>query len=162
MSKITELLIKFAQEEQAEHKEYLKDFSTATMAHLVQGGLDREKAASITKEACLRDETLVKSVNRAFVLEKVAEYIDQLESDNAKLQVKISEMPVEKQAEEQPEAMKKLASIGFTAEEMESLKDIPESVLDKVAAVGSQPWELGHGAGPRVDNVDPLLSWILT
>lgn len=67
MSKITELLIKFAQEEQAEHKEYLKDFSTATMAHLVQGGLDREKAASITKEACLRDETLVKSVNRAFV-----------------------------------------------------------------------------------------------
>ena len=163
MSTIVESLQTYAEQEKKAHQEYIKDFSTATIAHLVQGGVSRDKAAGLAKEACMRDETLIKSINRALILEKVAEYINSLESEVAKLQVKIDEMPVEKTAGEKEGTAvdDRLAALGLTSEELEALQDVPTTVLDKVASVVSRPWDLGKGVGPAVLNKDPLLAWIM-
>lgn len=162
MSKISEQLIKYAQEEKQAHEEYVKDFSSATIAHLMQGGVEKEKALLLTKEACLRDENLVKSISKAVVLEKVAAYITAIEEENLKLQAKISTQADEKQAEEMPEHLKKLAQLGFSDDELEALKDVPGKVLEKVAGAAGEPWEMGKGVGPAVQKTDPLLDWILS
>lgn len=163
MSKVSEQLVKYAQEEKKAHEEYIKDFSTSTIAHLVKGGVERLKAGVIVKEALLRNSELTSSVGRANILEKTAQYIEVLEEENIKLQVKISTASpvVEKQAEI-PEHLKKLAQLGFTPEELEAMKDVPEKVLEKVADTAGQPWELGKGVGPAVEKTDPLLDWILS
>lgn len=161
MSKISEQLIKYAQEEKQAHEEYIKDFTSSTIAHLVEGGVDEKKAQLLAKEACLRDESLIKSVSRAVVLEKTAEYIQALEEENVKLQAKISVQPIEKEAE-QPEHLKKLAQLGFSDEELEALKDVPSKVLEKVAGAAGEPWEMGKGVGPAVKQMDPLLEFILS
>jgi len=163
MSKVSEQLIKYAQEEKKAHEEYIKNFSTTTIAHLLQGGVDREKAILITKEAILRDAELTESISRANILEKTAQYIDSLEEENVKLAAKISTSPVkDEQAETIPEHLKKLANLGFTKEELEAMKDVPEKVLEKVADTAGQPWELGKGVGPAVNKMDPLLEFILS
>lgn len=162
MSKISEQLVKYAQEEKQANEEYIQDFSSVTIAHLVQGGVARDKAMLLVKEAVLRKEDLVKSITRANVLEKTAKYIEALEEENVKLQAKIStESPEQTKQAEIPESHKKLAALGFSPEEIEAMKDVPEKVLEKVADVTSQPWELGRGVGPAVKEMDPLLSFIL-
>lgn len=162
MSKISEQLIKYAQEEKQAHEEYIRDFSATTIAHLIDGGVDKEKAALLTKEACLRDENLVKSINRSLILEKTAEYIEALEAENAKLTARISTQDtVEKQAET-PEHLKKLANLGFTQEELEAMKDVPEKVLEKVADTAGNAWEMGKPSGPGKPPMDPLLEFILS
>jgi peptidoglycan hydrolase CwlO-like protein len=163
MSKVTEILRNYAQEEKRAHEEYVKDFSASTIAHLVQGGVEREKANFLAKEACLRDEELVKAVNKSVILEKTAEYIEALENDVTKLSVKISTLSpesTEKQAEI-PESLKQLQKLGFTKEEIDHLQNAPVSLLEKVATRVSEPWELGRGSGPAVERMDPLLEFIL-
>lgn len=162
MSKISEQLLKYAQEEKQAHEEYVKDFSSATIAHLLQGGVDKDKAVLLAKEACLRDENLVSSVSKAVVLEKIAAYVSALEDENIKLQAKVQTSSTEKQAEEKPEHIKKLAQLGFTDEELETLKDVPSQVLEKVAGAAGEPWEMGKGVGPAHTKTDPLLDWILS
>jgi microsomal dipeptidase-like Zn-dependent dipeptidase len=163
MSKVSEQLFKYAQEEKKAHEEYIKDFSGATIAHLLQGGVGKEKAALLAKEACLRDENLVKSVSRAVILEKIAQYIEAVEEENVKLQAKISTQPSEKQAEDKlPPHLDKLAKMGYSKEEIEALKDVPDKVLEKVANAAAEPWEMGRGVGPAVKQMDPLLEFILS
>jgi uncharacterized protein YggU (UPF0235/DUF167 family) len=163
MSKVTEILRNYAQEEKRAHEEYVKDFSTSTIKHLVEGGVDREKANQITKEACLRDDNLKRSIAKAVILEKAAQYIDALEEENTKLQVKINESPVEKQAEtELPVHLRQLKNLGFSDEEIHALDGVPQTVIEKVAAAASEPYELGRGVGPAVDKMDPFLEFILS
>jgi hypothetical protein len=161
MSKISEQVLKYAQEEKQAHEEYIRDFTASTIAHLMQGGVDAEKAALLAKEACLKDDNLVKSVSKSVILEKVAQYIEALETENTKMAAKIETTPVEQKAE-RPEHLKKLAALGFTDEELDALENVPTDVMQKVASAASEPWEMGRGVGPAVDKTDPLLSWILS
>jgi hypothetical protein len=162
MSKVTEILRNYASQEKRAHEEYIREFSASSIKTLVQGGVDQAKASLITKEACLRNEGLKKAITKSIVLEKAAEYIEALESDIAKLQVKIVESPVEKQAETNlPAHLRQLQSLGFSEEEILALDGVPQTVIEKVAAVASEPHELGRGVGPAVKDMDPFLDWIM-
>lgn len=93
------------------------------------------------------------------VLEKTAAYVESLEALVDELQAKINTSP---ETEKQAEIHKKLGSIGFTEEEIEALSNVPEDLLNKVASVSSEPWELGKGVGFAREKTDPLLEWILS
>lgn len=163
MSKISEQLVKYAQEEKVAHEAYVKDFSTAAIAHLTQGGVGRDKAILLTKEACFRNSKLVASISKANILEKVAQYIEAIEDENIKLAAKIETQTTESKPIEMPEHLKKLAALGFSDEELKSMESVPTSVLEKVAktAENADEFGLGRGVGPRVAQMDPLLEFLL-
>lgn len=162
MSKIADSLKSYASVEKQAHEEYIKDFTAVAIAQLVQGGVDREQANLLAKEACFRNEELVKAIKHTNILEKVAEYLVSLEDEVANLQAKISTSPEqnEKQAEI-PEHLKKLSSLGFTDEEIEHLQSVPQSLIEKVAGAASEPWEMGRGVGASNQRMDPLLDFLL-
>lgn len=163
MSRISEQLRKYAQEETKVHGSYITDFTASTVAHLVQGGVDRTKAGLLAKEACLRDPDLVKSVSRSVILEKTAQYIESLEEENVKLAAKIDlDKDVEKKAEELPDSLKVFEKMGFSREEIELMRTVPDKVLEKLAAVQSEPWEMGKPSGMPTTQRDPLLDFILS
>jgi hypothetical protein len=163
MSKISEHLRTYAQEEKQAHESYIKDFTAATVAHLVQGGIDKGKASLLAKEACLRDPELIKSVSRAVILEKTAEYIESIEDENVKLAAKIDlSKEVEKKADELPEHLKVFEKMGFSKDEIEAMKDVPDKILEKLATVQSEPWEMGKPSGMPTPQRDPLLDFILS
>lgn len=164
MSKISEQLFKYAEEEKAAHLEYIHAFSATAINELVKGGVEREKALLLTKEACLRNTELTKSVTRFSVLEKTAQYIEAIEEENVKLAAKLETMTPEQKPVELPEHLKKLAALGFSDEELETMKGMPEKILEKMArtAESVDSFELGRPSGPRVDTMDPLLTFLLS
>lgn len=164
MSKISDKIKVYAEEEKRAHQEYITDYTASAVSHLVQGGVGRDQAVLLSKEACLRDEELVKSITRSIILEKTAEYIEALELKNSELEAKISIARPdsnEKQAEI-PEHLQKLAELGFTSEELTALQDVPKELVEKVAGMPDTAWEMGKPVGPSVAQDDPLLSWILS
>lgn len=163
MSKISEQLVKYAQEEKAAHEAYIRDFSATAIAHLTQGGVDRTKAILLTKEACLRNESVVASINKTNILEKVAQYIEAIEDENVKLAAKLESQTPEQKPVEVPEHFKKLAALGFTDEEMKTMEGVSTHVLEKIArtAESADEFGLGRGVGPRVANMDPFLEFLL-
>lgn len=164
MSKISEQLFKYAQEEKEAHLAYVKDFSTTAIAHLTQGGVDRDKAILLTKEACLRNGELKSSIQKAEVLEKIAQYIEAIEEENVKLAAKLETMTPEQKPVEMPEHMKKLAALGFTEDELKSMEGVAPAVLEKVArtAESADEFGLGRGVGPKVDKMDPFLEFLMS
>ena len=160
MSKISEQLLKYAQEEKQAHEEYIRDFAASTMAHLINGGVDKEKASLLAKEACLKDENLVKSISRANILEKTAQYIVALEEENVKLAAQV-ETDKEKEPE-LPAALKKFAEWGYSKEEIEALSGMPDKVLEKMANNFGRPDEMGRPSGVPGRSSDPLLDFILS
>lgn len=163
MSKISEQLKKYAQEEKQAHEAYIRDFTASTIAHLVQGGVDRTKAGLMAKEACLNDKELASSISKSVILEKTATYIESLEDETVKLAAKIeTDKAIEKKAEELPEHLKVFEKMGFSKEEIEAMKDVPDKVLEKLATVQSEPWEMGKPSGMPSTQRDPLLDFILS
>lgn len=163
MSKISEQLIKYAQEEKVAHQTYVKDFSSSAIAHLTQGGLDRTKAILLTKEACLRNTELVESVRKSDILEKIAKYVEAIEEDNVKLAAKLETIVPQQKPAEVSEHMKKLASLGFTEDEIKAMEGISPEMLEKVAksAEHADEFGLGRGVGPRVAVMDPFLEFLI-
>lgn len=163
MGKISEQLLKYAQEEKVAQQEYVKDFSAAAIKTLTEGGVEREKAILLAKEACLRNQELVKSVTKANILEKTAQYIEAIEEENVKLAAKVETQTNEQKPVEIDPHLKKLATLGFTQEELESMKDVPSQVLEKVArtAESAEEYSLGKGVGPAVDKMDPFLQFLI-
>jgi hypothetical protein len=165
MSKISEQLLKYAQEEKQAHEQYVKDFSTVAIAQLVQGGVERDKAIVLTKEACFRNSELVKSVTRANVLEKTAQYIEAIEEENVKLAAKLEAMPsTESKPVQIPEHIKKLAALGFSEDELQAMESVPTKVLEKVAKVAesADEFSLGKAAGLARPQTDPFLEFLLS
>lgn len=101
-----------------------------------------------------------KLIDLAEILEKTAAYVESLETKVAELEAKIITSPVGN--EKQAEMNKKLESIGFTPEEIGALSVVPESILDKVANISNEPWELGKGVGMQREKTDPLLEFLLS
>jgi Asp-tRNA(Asn)/Glu-tRNA(Gln) amidotransferase C subunit len=95
--------------------------------------------------------------NLADTLEKIAEYIDELEAENSTLEKSAAENP----KPYKNEVHEKLASIGFSEEEIEAMEQMPEAVMQKVASVADQPWSLGQAAGPKREKTDPFLEFLV-
>lgn len=161
MSNIPTLLKKTVEIEKTAQYEFIKDYTASTMAHLMKAGVAHEKAASIAREACLQNANLADIVKRAALLEKTAEYIEYLEKQ-------VSEMgtSIEKKAEaatvEVPEHLQKLASLGFSQEEISALSGVSDDLVEKVASAVSEPWSLGKAAGVSGMPSDPLLDFCLS
>jgi hypothetical protein len=164
MSKISEQLLKYAQDEKQAHEGYIRDFSATAIACLIQGGVAREKAILLTKEACLRNTELSQSIARFNILEKTAQYIEAVEEENIKLAAKLATQAPEQKPVEMPEHLKKLAALGFTQEEIDAMKSVPDKILEKMArtAETADSYELGRGVGPKIDKMDPLLEFLLS
>ena len=161
MTTIVEQLTTTAELEKKAYFEYVKSFSTAGISSLAKGGMSIDKASALVKEACLKDSRAVSMRNSSLMLEKTAEYVKTLENELGELKKFASEVETEKQIEEST-PMNKLASIGFTKEELAYINSLPEHLVTKVASIGSQPWEMGGGVGIPREKTDPLLEFILS
>lgn len=100
----------------------------------------------------------------ADALEKIAEYIEELETENSTLEKTATDVSAELKAAKpyKSEVHEKLASIGFTDEEIEAMDAMPDAVLTKMASVAEQPWSLGQAAGPKREKTDPFLEFLVS
>lgn len=98
--------------------------------------------------------------NLANALEKVAEYIVELETENESLEKSASVRPVVVDKDKE-ELHHKLASIGFTDEEIEAMDQMPDTVMTKVATMSEQPWGLGEPSGMKREKTDPFLEFLV-
>lgn len=158
MSTIVDLLRKNSELEKAAYSEYVKSSTASSINLLVNKGMAFEKAASLVKEACSESEELQEKVNSFLLLEKLATHIEGLESELSGLK---------KQAQDEVDAgvikepMDKLANMGFTEEDLKSLREVDPVLLEKMASISSAPWEMGKAAGVAREKTDPLLEFIL-
>ncbi len=148
MSNIVDLLIKQAEQIKADD---LESTIRSSVKDLMSEGIPFEKAASLVeKEVENLEDSLM-----AQILEKAASYINELEDKVSELQAKINER------DEGSDIHIKLASAGFTEDEIQVLQSSP-SLMDKVASATQEPWSLGQGAGVKREKTDPLLEFILS
>lgn len=98
--------------------------------------------------------------NLADALEKVAEYIEELETENESLEKTASTQEV-LPSKSEVELHDKLASIGFTDEEIEAMDQMPKSVMTKMASISEQPWTLGEPTGVKREKTDPFLEFLV-
>lgn len=152
MSNIVDLLLKQAETLRSSE---LETTIRSTVKELMGSGMEFEKAASLVEQEVesTEDSLMVQ------VLEKTASYISDLETENSELRTKISERPeVDLEASE---LHTKLASAGFTEDEIKLLEEAP-SLMTKVASNAQEPWGLGQAVGVQREKTDPLLEWILS
>lgn len=157
-----ELLRNASEMEKKAYTEYVTTFTSAGITALVQGGLAFEKAASLIKEACEKDSTLLSLQANILAFEKSAEYIEELETKIETLEKTAQETNIEVAKLDEKNPMSKLAALGFTEDEIRIMSELPENVLTKVANNSSQPYEMGGGVGIPREKTDPLLEFILS
>ena len=160
MTTIVEQLTQAAELEKKAYFDYVKSFSSSSIASLVKGGVQLEKAASMVKEACEKDKRALSLRANSEAFEKAAEYVKGLEANLKELQKFAQVIEKEKEIEEST-PLNKLANIGFTKEELTYMSSLPENLVEKVASIGGQPWEMGSGVGMAAEAMDPLLAFIL-
>lgn len=161
MTTLVEQLSQAAELEKKAYFEYVKSFSSAGIAALVKGGISLEKAASVIKEACQKDTKAIRLSEASNLFEKVAEHVTNLETKLSELE-KFAEKVEETKAIEESTPLNKLASIGFSKEELAYMNSLPENLIEKVASIGGKPWEMGGAVGVAREKTDPLLEFILS
>lgn len=161
MTNTVQLLKQASDMEAKSYASYVTSFTSSGIARLVTGGISFEKAASLMREACETDSTLSAIKANIVAFEKSAEYITELESKVLDLEKSASEIKPTNKKPDADNPMSKLASAGFSAEEIEMISQLPENLMTKVANVGSQPWEMGGGAGMAREKTDPMLEFLL-
>lgn len=160
MSQITDLLAKTATMEKQAYASYIKGLTVASIKTLVESGLPFEKAASYAKDLCLADATAKAKLNSFDLIEKVAGYVSLLEANIEELE-KQAESRAEP-AQVQSEEMSKLASYGFSDEELEMLSHKP-GLVEKVASTVGSPGSMGSGVGAGYGGqTDPLMDFLLS
>lgn len=161
MNQTVTLLNKAAELEKKAYTDYVTSFSSSSIAALVKGGVAFEKAASLVQEACESDSKLHSLMANIVAFEKAAEYIEEQDARIAELEKIASEVKSVEEIIAEDTSFNKLASAGFTKEEIEMMAQLPENLLTKVASAGSQPWEMGGGVGIPREKTDPLLEFII-
>lgn len=148
--------------EKKAYVDYVTSFTSSGIAALVRGGMDFDKASDIVKEACDTNQSLISITANIEAFEKSAEYIEELEAKVEELEKAASLIPViEKEKADKAGPMSKLASAGFSEEEINMISQLPENLMTKVANVGSQPWEMGGATGIPREKTDPMLEFLL-
>lgn len=138
------------------------EIRTAAIETLSALKVPMEKAASLVPDDKLLSNAEV--IHLSSVFEKVAEYIDglntqidSLSSQINDLNVKIEESSVVKQAS-LTEAQKHLLSLGLSEEDVKAMSD--ESI-EKIANYTAAPEPMGHADGLSFGNQDPLLAFLM-
>ncbi|PIP25651.1 MAG: hypothetical protein COX32_02245 [Candidatus Moranbacteria bacterium CG23_combo_of_CG06-09_8_20_14_all_41_28] len=141
--------------------------------HLVMSGIDIDKAVAMVKAANinvknLTSVSLVKEASEvtaspeAELLIKVAEYVEELESEihDLKNMVKVAEANTPEKEFNLPQSMEKVAKSGMlTKEDLIELQGVSTTVLDKVASALEPAWEMGKAAGVARPKTDPILEF---
>ena len=163
MSEIVELLQSAAEMEKKAYYDYVKAFASSGISTLVKGGIGFDKAAQLMQESCEKDSKIKALGINSQAFEKTASYVIELENKVAEL-TKIAETFIVQDEISSSEPLSKLASIGFTQEEIEYMSSLPENLIEKVASSssGNKPWEMGAGAGMSREKTDPLLEFMLS
>jgi hypothetical protein len=155
---------------------------------LIDKGVDVVEATKMVKAAGINIRELTDFKIEEFgnevdstaeLLDKTASYIESLETETTVLRSKTEALALEKKAAEdranglisEDEFVEKQAaeqhlsklnkSGAFTYEDLEQLKLIDPTVLQKVAAVMDEPATMGSGGGMAHTKTDPLLDFIL-
>jgi predicted RNase H-like nuclease (RuvC/YqgF family) len=153
MNEINNLLKQSVALEKKAYSEYVKTATSESIKSLVTAGLPFEKAASLVAAEFEVSEDIRDKVSTISMMDKVAEYVDFLESKVQNLETTSKEQAIK-------EPMTKLASFGLEEEELKTLSGLDSKLLEKIAAA-SGPLEMGHRVGPSLNRTDPLISWIL-
>jgi hypothetical protein len=141
--------------------------------HLVMSGIDIDKAVNMVKAANINVKNLTKvslvkeasevtASPEAELLIKVAEYVEELESENANLKnmVKVAEASAPEKEIKLPQSMEKVAKSGMlTKEDLIELQSVSATVLNKVASALEPAWEMGKAAGVARPKTDPILEF---
>ena len=154
MNTVLDLLKQTVELEKKAYTERITAFSSTSIAALSQAGVEFEKAARLVSKVCDQDPSLAAAYGNVALLEKVAQYIEELEA-----------RPVQEVAAPAPvitEEMSKLASLGFTPEEIHTMQEVNDALLNKVASAVSAPVEMGSPAGFPREKTDPLLEFMLS
>lgn len=138
---------------------------------LVQAGVDVEKAVSMVKAANIKIKDLKHfsiaspSENEsAELLKSAAAVIDGFERELHEKELELEKAASYKPTPEikLPEHIEKVATSGvFTAKDLEDLKNMDQDLLNKVASIMEEPWEMGRGSGMARPKTDPMLEFIL-
>lgn len=160
MSQTLQDLNKVVEMEKTAYVNYVSSFSGSSISTLVRGGMDFEKASQLVKEACEQDAKAASLKANAIIFEKLASYISELE-DKLENSANTLQRAEEVIASDPQNPLMKLASVGFTKEEIEHMSSLPEHLLQKVASTNNSAWELGSAVGVPREKTDPLQEWIL-
>ena len=157
MSRIVELLKEVAEMEKKAYSQTITSFSANSIAALAKSGVPFEKAASLVAEACETNEEFTRKATQYLLLEKVAEYLEQLDTEKEELS-KVAEAHA---VSDQADQIDKLASLGFSKEEISAMRQVDAGIIEKVASVAAAPVEMGAGVGMPREKTDPLLEFLL-
>jgi len=156
-----ELLKQASEIEKKAYADFVANFTKAGIVSLVQGGVEFEKAAEMMKQACEKNSTLALYQTHISAFEKAAEYIGELEGKLSELEKYAEEATVTVQKLDTNNPLNKLASIGFSDDQISMISQLPENLVEKVASANSQPWEMGNAVGIPREKTDPLLEFLL-
>ena len=157
-----ELLKQASDIEKKAYSDYVTSFTQSGIVSLVQGGVAFEKAAELMKQACDNDSTAARLQTNALAFEKAAEYIEELEGKVSELEKVAEETAVEVKKLDESNPINKLAAFGmFSEEELAMMSQLPNQLIEKVAAANAQPEGMGSAVGIPREKTDPLLEFIL-
>lgn len=156
-----ELLKRASDMEKKAYADYVTNFTQAGIVSLVKGGVQFEKAAEMMRQACEGDATASRLQAGAVAFEKVAEYVAELEGKVSELEKIAGEAVLEAKTLDENDPLHKLASAGFTQEEIAMMAQMPNDLIEKVASVNSRPEGMGSAVGFAREKTDPLLEFIL-
>jgi hypothetical protein len=155
---------------------------------LVDKGVDVHEAAKLVKAAGINIREMTKFDVKSFAQEdgddsellvKAAEYIEALEAETVALSGRAEKLALEKSAAEQrvsglmtedrfvekQAAEKHISRLNqsgaFTFEDLEQLKQISPTVLQKVASITDSIPSMGSGSGIPTPKNDPLLDFLM-
>jgi hypothetical protein len=155
-----ELLKQASDFEKKACSEFITGFTQSGIMSLVKGGVAFEKAAEMIKQACETNPTLISHMTNMTAFEKAAEYIGELEVKLDEMTKVAGEATIAVQAADEKNPLNKLASVGFTKEEIEMMSQLPENLIEKVASNNSKPWDMGNAVGMSRENTDALLEFL--
>jgi len=117
---------------------------------------------NLTSVSLVKEASEVTASPEAELLIKVAEYVEELESEihDLKNMVKVAEANTPEKEFNLPQSMEKVAKSGMlTKEDLIELQGVSTTVLDKVASALEPAWEMGKAAGVARPKTDPILEF---
>jgi uncharacterized protein YoxC len=165
MDKVTikDLVLNDLSLEKKAFEETVKSLTGTAIAELVRAGIPFEKAASVVKEASEQADEFTERKRRIMVLSKVAEYVEEVEEKVSKLEKVAEQVRVQEETpSEVKESIEKLASVGFTEEEIEHMKVINQGLIEKMAKAATAPASMGGRVGVPREKTDALLEFLLS
>lgn len=161
MNNTIQLLNKAGELEKKAYVDFASNFTKAGIVGLVQGGKSFEEATGLMKQACEANVKLIGLTANIAAFEKAAEYIAELEAKVEELTKQASEVKTSVEIIDEDSPLSKLASAGFSKEEIEMMASLPENLIQKVASTNTQPWDMGGGVGTAREKTDPFLEFLL-